>query len=282
MIDQIETWHHSLVQHGRLSNRIYLMKLAPHDTPHILKTLDQKAHEHGYTKIFAKIPSDQKGVFEENGYREAASVPQFYNGSTPASFMEKFLSEDRQKESHPKELRQILDKATGASNPPQKPRIPPGLVMSECDLSDVHQMGQLFQQVFKSYPFPIFDPDYLRATMKSHIRYFCVKKEDQMVALASAELDESEKNVEMTDFAILPPYRRQGLGFQLLRTMEKEVKKMGILTSYTIARALSIGANMTFGRAVYTYVGTLTNNTHFDGKIESMNVWYKTLNWVVN
>jgi hypothetical protein len=47
---------------------------------------------------------------------------------------------------------------------------------------------------------------------------------------------------------------------------------------YTIARAASHGMNTTFARQGYRFAGTLVNNTHIAGGIESMNVWYRRRN----
>jgi hypothetical protein len=63
----------------------------------------------------------------------------------------------------------------------------------------------------------------------------------------------------------------------LLASLEDELRERGILTAYTIARAISPGMNITFAKAGYTYGGRLHNNTHIAGTIESMNVWYKSL-----
>ncbi len=55
------------------------------------------------------------------------------------------------------------------------------------------------------------------------------------------------------------------------------MKKRGIKTSYSIARAVSYGMNITFAKHGYIYSGTLVNNTNIAGSIESMNVWHKIL-----
>ena len=51
----------------------------------------------------------------------------------------------------------------------------------------------------------------------------------------------------------------------------------GYLTGYTIARALSPGMNITFARAGYRFGGLLWNNTQICGRLEPMNIWYKSL-----
>ena len=81
----------------------------------------------------------------------------------------------------------------------------------------------------------------------------------------------------MTDFATSKKYLGNSLSVLLLGTMEKEMKKQGIKTLYTIARLNSIPMNKTFLRFNYTYSGTLVNNTNIAGQIESMNVYYKHL-----
>jgi putative beta-lysine N-acetyltransferase len=98
-----------------------------------------------------------------------------------------------------------------------------------------------------------------------------------LIALSSAEMDLSGSNVEMTDFATLPGERGRGLARFLLQEMERAMRKRKMRTAYTIARAVSPGMNITFSRMGYRYSGTLVNNTHISGSIESMNIWYKSL-----
>jgi putative beta-lysine N-acetyltransferase len=138
-------------------------------------------------------------------------------------------------------------------------------------------MSRLYRKVFPSYPFPIEDPEYIKQTMRTHVQYYAFVSNGQLLALSSAEMDLTQKNVEMTDFATLPPYRGQGLAVQLLKHMETQMAAQGMATAYTIARAVSPGMNITFAKQAYQYNGRLINNTHISGQIESMNVWSKGL-----
>ena len=114
--------------------------------------------------------------------------------------------------------------------------------------------------------------------MKSHVRNFEISDDrGRLTALASAEMDCSAGNVEMTDFATLAECRGKGLASILLAHMEKEMAKAGIDTAYTIARAHATGMNIVFARQGYAFAGTLPNNTQIKGDLESMNVWYKHL-----
>lgn len=143
---------------------------------------------------------------------------------------------------------------------------------------DTMKMAELYRAVFPSYPFPILDPEYLRSCMENHVLYVGAECDGTLAAISAAEMDPADKNAEMTDFATLPEFRRQGLARRLLARMEKEVQNFGIQTAYTIARAGSPGMNLTFAQSGYAFAGTLINNTHIAGRIESMNVWYKALN----
>jgi hypothetical protein len=59
--------------------------------------------------------------------------------------------------------------------------------------------------------------------------------------------------------------------------MEYDLKKQKIKTAYTIARAMSPGMNITFKKSGYKFCGRLRNSTNISGRIESMNVWYKSI-----
>ena len=58
----------SLIQHGKSSNRIYLMKLDQADYPKIVKDIDELAIQNKYSKIFAKVPLWAKQGFIDDGY----------------------------------------------------------------------------------------------------------------------------------------------------------------------------------------------------------------------
>jgi len=108
-------------------------------------------------------------------------------------------------------------------------------------------------------------------------RYFGIFSDKKLVAVSSAECNDSKKNTEMTDFAVLPAHRGKQLSIHLLSFMEEALVKDGFKTLYTIARLRSIPMNKTFYNNGYKYAGTLTRNTQISGKIESMNVWYKKI-----
>ncbi|ACF11798.1 GCN5-related N-acetyltransferase [Chlorobaculum parvum NCIB 8327] len=277
--DIIETRFGALLQHGPFSRRIYLMKMGDADPRKLPDQLDALAREHGYTKIFAKLPRGSEGEFVANGYRVEASVPGFYRGETEAMFLARYLDPARAESPEVAEIARIVELASS------KPAVEPPPLSAEftlraCTCDDVAEMAEIYREVFPTYPFPIHDPAWLLETMESHIDYFGVEDAQQggrLVALASSEMDLDGLNVEMTDFATLPEFRGRNLALHLLAEMEEAMREKGMRTAYTIARAVSPGMNITFAKAGYKFSGTLVNNTNISGGIESMNVWYKKL-----
>ncbi len=273
--DTVEKLGCSTIQHGPLNNRIYLLKLDDADMPGLLLRMDQLARERGYTKISAKIPEEMVSCFEEQGYIREAIIPGLIRGQTGGCFMGKFLDPDRrrlgQTERFWKVLKLIRNDAGGGESPRND------LPLACCAQTDGAEISRVYQRVFRSYPFPITDPGYLKKIMATHVRFYSVRSAGRIVALSSSEMDEENLSVEMTDFATLPDHRSAGLAAHLLAKMESDMTAEGMRTAYTIARAVSPGMNLVFSRSGYTLAGTLINNTHIAGGIESMHVWYKGL-----
>lgn len=277
MNDLIVKLGNSLLQHGKFNDRVYLMKLAREDYPQILGDLENLALQHGYTKIFAKVPAFAKGEFIEKGYREEALIPRLNNGKEDVYFLGKYFSKEREKDILAGETKQVLNTVKQKAGFAEPAGLPRGMTGKICDKSDIFAMAQVYQTVFETYPFPIQDPQYLAKTMDENVIYFGLSCEGKLAALASTEMDLQSQSVEMTDFATLPAYRGKALAAFLLQWMEAEMTKKEIKVAYTIARAVSCGMNITFARGGYRFSGTLINNTNISGNLENMNVWYKFL-----
>lgn len=279
MFDKITTLGNSCIQHGHINDRIYLMHLSDKDMPKISEQLDLMAKSHSYSKIFVKIPKKYQECFSIQNFIAEGMVPKFFNHSEDCIFMSKFLSKKRNIPLDYKQNQEIiniaLSKKQGTSL--DEAKLHEGYILRKATPLDAPTMAKLYSTVFESYPFPIFDPEYIKKTMEDNIVYYGIWTENELIALSSCEMSVEDENVEMTDFAILPSYRNQKLSHILLMHMEKEMAERGIKTAYTIARAASIGMNCTFGKNGYAYGGTLIQNTHISGRLEDMNIWYKAL-----
>lgn len=275
-MDTIENLLGSTIQHGHHNNRIYLMQLGTSNIKELLSKLDELAHRHGYTKIFARIPAEQWHRFEHSGYTIEAVIPGFFKGSTDGFFIARFLDRQRGLAAPDEQLQKLIACNT---EPPYNQGAEPlsSGHIDICGPTDAPAMSALYRNTFASYPFPVTDPAYIQKMMAEDVRYYCVRENEQIVALAAAEIDQTHKNVEMTDFATLPMWRGQGLAETLLQHMDEAMSLEGLQTAYTIARAQSPGINHVFKRCGYSYAGFLANNTQISGTIQNMTVWYKTL-----
>jgi putative beta-lysine N-acetyltransferase len=277
MEDRIETiGKGSIVQHGKLNNRIYLIKLGKKDGQDILDVLRRMAAENAYTKIFCKVPEWAAPLFIADGYMTEAMIPRFYQGNEAAFFMAKYTDSDRLMKLETQslgELSDLLKSVPGKEKISKKGKYK----LRQLGTEDVAQITDLYRNVFLSYPFPIHNPGYILKTMQANVRYFGAVKKGKLVAVASAEIDQEGKNAEMTDFATDPEFRGQKLGQLLLTKMEKEMEAQRLKTLYTIARLKSMAMNKVFLKHQYQYAGTLLSNTNISGSIESMNVYYKHL-----
>jgi len=275
--DIVEKIGESRVQHGHFNNRVYVMRLDPSDIPDIIPRLGALAEKNGYTKIVIRVPEHTKNSFFSAGYVIEAEVPGFYKGSETALFMGKFTVPGRALNRSTDLIADVYAKAQAHVPAVYQPHLPRGFSLVEASSDDAERIATLYRETFESYPFPVFDPAFIRQTLKEDVRYFCVLHDGEIAAVASCDVNDGAKNAEMTDFATYLSFRGEGLAGCLLHTMEEYLKEKGILISYTIARATSYPMNVTFARAGYRYGGTLLNNTNICGTLESMNVWYKRL-----
>lgn len=281
--DKLETLGTATIQHGSVNKRVYLMDVGMENPAHLIEQLKQLSSQKGYTKIFAKVPEKIFPAFKNSGFEDEAIVPKFFNNKESCIFSSLYLDKERENEKNSDLLEKVLEKAlekSGADtniNPKNDFLQKSGYSIRKCEKKDTPIMADIYKKVFKTYPFPIHNPDYIAETMDDNIAYFCIEKQGVPIALSSAEMDMNKKSVEMTDFATLPEYTGSGFALFLLKEMEKFVYKKGFKLCYTIARAASFGMNITFSKNSYTYAGRLKNNTNISGSIESMNIWYKTI-----
>lgn len=277
MTDAIKKIGKSLIQHGKENNRIYLMKLAKEDCPGILSFMNNLALNDGYTKIIAKVPSEQKTLFLGDGYENEACIKKFYKGENDVYFLSKYFSKERQEFKEKNEILMITEFCIGKGDITSTPKLDEKFSIQELCKEHIPQMVRIYKSVFETYPFPIFEGNYILKTMRKNVDYYGIFENEKLIAISSSEKDIENSNTEMTDFAILPEYRGNNLSYHLLCRMQKDALKKGIKTAYTIARANNIGINMTFAKMFYEFGGTLIKNTNICGSIETMNVWYNNI-----
>lgn len=277
-MDKIEKFGKgSIIQHGKLNDRIYLLKTVQSDIPDIVYYINRLAAEQNYSKIFCKIPAWSAPLFFAEGYIIEAIIPKFYINKTDGFFVSRFLNPDRLLALETDRLSELSNCLKNKTEYHEFVQLPKYFKTKTLDENWATPITEVYKQVFKTYPFPVSDESYIRKTMKEDVQYFGIEHNNKLVALSSAEVDNEYQYAEMTDFAVLPEFRGKKLSVFLLKQMENEMRIQGIKTLFTISRVNSIPMNKTFINQKYNYAGTLIKNTQIAGKIESMNVLYKKI-----
>jgi putative beta-lysine N-acetyltransferase len=273
----IRTDKGSVLQHGKFNDRIYLMKLSGDDIPGIIDILNELAQQNKYGKITARVPLWALPLFKADGYITEAYLPGYIKGEEDIHYVSKFLNSDRVMYVETDMLVKLSDILHKNKGEKQHKKLPEYHI-TKIGEDDASEVADLFKQVFSTYPFPIHDPQFILDSMRANTRYFGIKGDDgRYIAISSAEIEADYLAAEMTDFAVLKSQRGKKLSIVLLKAMEKQMRDMNIRTLYTIARLNSPPMNKTFLRMGYKYTGTLIKNTNIAGRIESMNILYKSL-----
>ena len=277
MEDKIEQIGNSVIQHGKLNDRVYIMSLKKGDVSSVIDETNRLCRNKRYSKVFAKVPESLSEEFINQNYKVEAEIDNFYKGKEKCLFLSKFLIDERAIKKRVVNLDEVLKIAKSKSITSKTPVLGQHYVIKLLSEKNAVEMSELYKDVFDSYPFPIFDPEYLVETIKDNIEYAGIFYKNRLVSIASAEKYSDYLNAEMTDFATHPNFLGNSFSLVLLKFLETKLIKQNYKTLYTIARARSKAMNITFRKCGYNFSGTLVNNTNISGDIESMNVWYKKL-----
>ena len=113
--------------------------------------------------------------------------------------------------------------------------------------------------------------------MDRNVHFVLATQGDEPVAAASADISQKYSNAELTDCATVPTLQGKGVMQFILQELEEILKQKNILTSYTLARAKSVGMNKSFFRLNYEYSGRLIKNCDIYGEFEDLNIWVKRI-----
>ncbi len=255
------------------NERLWVFAYTVEDHKGFAQHLQEQAQSKNFSKII--IPAKDKDIppLLAAGFRQEAEAKGFFSGQD-ASFLAYYLKPERgQSRSFFREL-EVLSKIQ------EKPLINPVIPQKEFTFrqakpSDIPELAQLFGTVFRSYPSPIDDPDYLKLSMRLGTIFRIAQLNGHIIGAAAAEIDRGNKNAEMTDFATHPDYRGQGLATYLLADLEEICAQAGFTCLWSLSRAGSYGINLVFHRLGYQHGGTLVNNAYFGDYLENLHLWFK-------
>ena len=231
-----------------------------------------EAVTHRFEKILVKARFNQVSYLLEKGFVLEGGVNGYFSGDR-AFFMSGFLTDERRNSSYWKEEDDILR----AVQKLDRKEVDVTGSITLANVGHAHELADLYQEVFKLYPVPLHDPDYVKESMKNGTIFVCIEENGKIISAASAEVSASNQNAELTDCATRPSHRKGGYMKHLLSRLENELIQQNIFCAYTIARALSFGMNAAFHQLGYRYRGRLANNCIIFDKMEDMNIWERDL-----
>ncbi|WP_010193913.1 putative beta-lysine N-acetyltransferase [Bacillus sp. m3-13] len=241
----------------------------------IIETIEEWSKQPFVEKVIIKSRPEHLSTLMERGFLLEASVPGYFLGGD-GYFLCKYRKVDRYNSDRWCEEDSILDTVWQKKN--QKDvLLDSNLTLRVAKISDAQALSQFYKDVFPIYPVPIEDPNFIMEQMESNTLFMLLEEKGEIIAAASAEMNKTYRNAEITDCATSPSKRKGGYMNTLIRELEAELVKKQIYCSYSIARALSFGMNAVLHNLDYTYKGRLKNNCYIFDKIEDMNVWSKDL-----
>ncbi|WP_404457798.1 putative beta-lysine N-acetyltransferase [Sutcliffiella horikoshii] len=241
----------------------------------IIQSIEEWSKQPFVEKVIIKSRKEHVSTLMERGFLLEASVPGYFLGGK-GYFLCKYRKLDRYNSDKWCEEDNILD-SVWQKRKQKEVLLDPDLTLRVAKVSDAKALSSFYKDVFPIYPVPIEDPNYVMEQIQSNTIFMLLEEHGVIIAAASAEMNETYKNAEITDCATSPSKRKGGYMNSLIRELEAELVKRQIYCSYSIARALSFGMNAVLHNLEYTYKGRLKNNCYIFDKIEDMNVWSKDL-----
>ncbi len=259
------------------SRRLKVIDYEVNDYSAMTKRLAYLAEANDFDKIFLKAKLDDFQIFLSHGYLMEGILRYYFRGED-AYILSRFSSKQRAQSERLVEEAQLIEKLIYHSEEKKQRRpLEPGYEIVRATEENIPELVLIYRGVFETYPSPLTSPDYIKSTMHRNVIYRMVVHKDTAIAAASAEINRKYANAELTDCATIPEAQGKGLMQHLLLTLEDDLRGEEIMTSYSLARAISIGMNKSFFRLGYEFSGRLINNCDIFGRYEDMNIWVKRL-----
>lgn len=221
-------------------------------------------------KLIVKSRPGDVDFFRRSGFTEEAKIDGYFEGVN-MHFMVKYLLAERGQSTKVVEEERIIQSILTGRRTESSPQVS----VEYATLADAEELASLYSTSFKVYPTPVNDPVHIRKTMNAGTVYVVVREEHRIISAASAEINETYFNAELTDCATAMGQEGKGMMQALLMELEKHLRSRRIKCLYTIARAESAGMNRAFYQLGYSYGGRMIKNCMIYSGLEDMNVWYK-------
>ena len=228
-------------------------------------------------KLILKARPGDVDFFIHHDFSEEAMIAGYFSG-TDMHFLTRYPTPARAISPKAKEEDQMIQRLLSA---PPSSGPTPEVRVDFATPADAGALATLYGECFEVYPTPVNNPEHVRKTMGEGTVYVITRDNDRIISAASAEINETYRNAELTDCATRAGHEGKGLMRALLLELERHLHSRGIKCLYTIARSESFGMNKAFYQLGYKFGGRMTKNCMIYSGLEDMNVWYKFENSVI-
>ncbi|WP_158736161.1 putative beta-lysine N-acetyltransferase [Alteribacillus sp. YIM 98480] len=259
------------------SERIKIYALPKEEKmPLFLDSLKRVARTQHCDKLIFYVTQEDRTRESLKQFELEGAIKGFFKGKD-AFIYSFFLHPSRNYTVDPQKEKRVIEQACAVTKKAGRSILPAKYTMRRPTENDAEEMSRLYRSVFKTYPTPMHDPDFIRGVMKNEVYFTVIEHKDRIISACSADVLPSFQSAEMSDCATIEEHRNKGLlSYQfsfLIRLMQQ--KKIWTLFSYS--RSLSLGMNVVNIYHGFTYGGRMVRNSNISGQLESMNIWYRQL-----
>jgi len=226
-----------------------------------------------YTKLVVYATGGRREMWHRHGFLREGMIKGFYDGSGNAELWTCYQDYDRSTPDNQQALNKKIEIARARRF--VEPSLKRGYKSEIATPDDAREIVKLMKLAFEDYPTPI-GITLFQKEMKAGDRMFRYIKNsgDEIVSVASAEIDHERKNAELTDCVTHTDERGRGHMLYILSELENDLEREhGITSTYSLTRAGEQGINNSFAGLGYMYTGRLFNNCRMPDGWESMNIW---------
>lgn len=257
----------------KYNKRIWIHDYKVNNAPALRFFLLDLANGQNLEKIIFPVKEADLHLLRDEKFQLEGKINGYFKGAE-AYFLTLYLSEKRSSSDSLLKETQMLAKILGHPRE-YKSVLPKGFSLKLATSEHTKDMAELFNTVFKSYPTPVYDPNYLKKAIQKGDIYLVCYEGNTLAGVSTAEIDWNQRHAELTNCATHPSYRGLGLNTILLERLEGHCQAKGIHCIYSLSRASSYGMNLVLHRLGYEFQGKLINNCHIAGAYENMNIWVK-------
>lgn len=244
------------------------------DAEKTISAMNQICRRHQFGKLVCTVHPRDDRSFVDHGFLQEGAISGFFKGEDADCFS-CFFDPQREKSEFLSTENEIISYCATDDPEDDFPKISEGIRTAQKE--DAEKIAGLFREVFPFYPTPMDRPEYVKKMMDQDVLFKVLERDGVLASVASADMNQKFLHAEITDCATRTSFRGKGYLNQMVFSLENDLRTLGYLTAFSLARARSFGMNIVLSKRGYKYSGRHINNCRIMNGFEDMNIWVKRL-----